>query len=1197
MNIRSEIQIFLDKPTKAEDNYAKGNALERMIRNVLESNQYEITSNPNFTIGELDLWCEHKHDKDILFVECKAKEKVNVNDLQQFGFKIYSERPAKAYFIHTIELDHYAAGTKLEKFDKKSELSHVTFYGPAKIIELLQSHNKIGMVNEHEIPKQVTKRFLIFTQFGDFFAYIVNSTSLAVPNDFYLFSAKDGMNISDLKNAKAIQSKIPEISALIFKSLQNRTSSPSSSQLITETVVEIPQSDSWLDYKPASEKYFVGRTKIKAEIMHFFKSVLKVTSNKRVFYLSGKSGMGKSSLINAVKASCFNKQNRSKYYAFTVDSINAETEQFVGLAFQELFKKAIANNFISEDEIASEKISFVSAFDLLSDPSVKRIINYLKVNNKILILIFDQFEDVFRQDYLYKPFHEFLLHVNNEQANIIVGFSWKKEITLSPESGSHKFWQQAQGFGIPFELIGFNNEEINQIIEQLESEPKIGKLSSSLKSLLVENSQGYPWLIKKLCIHIFNEVVLRKQKISDLSKSNLNINNLFKKDIDELSGIESNALMTIAKNADIGSFFHETEIPEIISEKLIKSLLDRRLIIKNGQVYKPYWDVFREYLLRGNIIPLTANHILRQSPNVCLKIFLLFEPGKKYLLDNLYKKIDKESKSKSSHLVNILIDLQKMDLIVKDDDGNYFLPLNVKPEEKNFIVIAKERIKESKVYSELLKSNEPILSTKKVSEIYKNCFDFTSTNEQTWYSYAITLIGWIFFLELDIKHKILKIEKGRRGGMDLDKSKDTAIIFNSPDNISKILKDILGKGVMQNIKDYHPAILRDLGVMGFLEKKGTKLYFLQEKRKLLQNLILQSEVEFKKELARTALELSKIKTVTEIYRTNPHIKAKELYNDYQDLFGKSVNKSSGPTYASKLKPWAEFILNSENNFIKITTIKPDKEQRRIKTTLEKSLKKSVSGWEKNYQKLLRYYNKYGHSNINSRYGPLGTWAFAQRKFKDTLTEEQIRKLDDVEYNWVPAEKKKRNDEAAWERQYENLKKYYEKNGDSNLQARDGTLGTWIVAQRKKALTEEQKEKLNAIEFPWDSRMKEWEVNFKKWLDYVAKYPKRPILAQDKQFPQLGRWVDKQRKKKRANKLENKRYLKLKDTPFPFNPIKLWIESYNELKNFKELNGHIQLPPGKDYEQLRGWLAQQRNRIKNGNLSKEKIKLLNDIGIT
>ena len=308
------------------------------------------------------------------------------------------------------------------------------------------------------------------------------------------------------------------------------------------------------------------------------------------------------------------------------------------MAFQELLKKAIAENFLKDYESSTNKISFISAFDLLSDSSVKSIIDYLKANNKILILIFDQFEDVFRRDKLYKPFHEFLLQINNEQANIVVGFSWKNEITLSPESESYKFWQQAKGLGIPFELIGFNNEEINLIIEQLENEPKIGKLSNSLKSLLIESSLGYPWLIKKLCIHIFNEVVFRKQKISALTKANLHINNLFKKDIEELTGIESNALMTIAKNADVGSFFHENEIEEVISEKIIQSLLDRRLIVKSGQVYKPYWDVFREYVLRGNIIPLTANHILRQSYNVCLKIFLLFEPGKKYLLDTLFKK-------------------------------------------------------------------------------------------------------------------------------------------------------------------------------------------------------------------------------------------------------------------------------------------------------------------------------------------------------------------------------------------------------------------------------------------------------------------------------------------------------------------------------------------------------------------------------
>lgn len=56
-----------------------------------------------------------------------------------------------------------------------------------------------------------------------------------------------------------------------------------------------------------------------------------------------------------------------------------------------------------------------------------------------------------------------------------------------------------------------------------------------------------------------------------------------------------------------------------------------------------------------------------------------------------------------------------MDLIEKDDDGSYFIPSNIKADESSFIIISKERINESKVYSELLKSPESILSTKKVA--------------------------------------------------------------------------------------------------------------------------------------------------------------------------------------------------------------------------------------------------------------------------------------------------------------------------------------------------------------------------------------------------------------------------------------------------------------------------------------------------
>ena len=258
-----------------------------------------------------------------------------------------------------------------------------------------------------------------------------------------------------------------------------------------------------------------------------------------------------------------------------------------------MLQSAMQNGFLDANELKNKKLSFVSDYDLLGSKSIQEILEYLNSKGKIMILIFDQFEDVFRREHLYKPFHEFLLQVNDAKSNLIVGFSWKQEITLTPSNDSYKFWMQAKDLAKPFELDGFNYEELNQIIKQLESEPKVGTLPRGFKDLLTEISLGYPWLIKKLCIHIFNEVK-KGRKISELSKSNLNISTLFKQDIDGLTHEEDKALRVIARYAENGSFFHDSDIPDVVTHPTISSLLQKRLIIKTGLVYKPYWDVFRE---------------------------------------------------------------------------------------------------------------------------------------------------------------------------------------------------------------------------------------------------------------------------------------------------------------------------------------------------------------------------------------------------------------------------------------------------------------------------------------------------------------------------------------------------------------------------------------------------------------------------
>ena len=120
--------------------------------------------------------------------------------------------------------------------------------------------------------------------------------------------------------------------------------------------------------------------------------------------------------------------------------------------------------------------------------------------------------------------------------------------------------------------------------------------------------------------------------------------------------------------------------------------------------------------------------------------------------------------------------------------------------------------------------------------------------------------------------------------------------------------------------------------------------------------------------------------------------------------------------------------------------------------------------------------------------------------------------------------------------------------------------------------------------------------FTKWLNYQKNYPNRLLLVQDKKFPKLGRWIDKQRKLNREKKLLTHRFLKLDEANFPFHTKPKWIDSYNMLKKFHDKNGDIKLPMTNEYKKLREWVIQQRHRLKNDDLAPEKIELLNKIGL-
>jgi len=480
----------------------------------------------------------------------------------------------------------------------------------------------------------------------------------SLPTHYSVYNAFDPEANLTEKISDDVKKNVPEIKDLILYRLI-----PFSSDVLhSETVAEIQVSEDWADYRPASSKHFVGRIDLRNDLFKFIKLVNQHQTSNRIFYIDGKSGWGKSSLINDLKGRCANKLNRNKYFVLAVDTRSANTSNFVALAFKKLIESAYSNGFIEENLFNKPGISIPSSYDVLASDSVKELLKTLEREGKTLIIVFDQFEDVFRKTDLFKAFHKFLLDVNDARMSLVVGFSWKSEISIPISHEAYSLWQQSKNVASCINLREFNFSETNGVIKQLERAVR-KTIDIDLKRKLIESSQGFPWLIKKLCIHTYNQIKLG-MTIEELVEQDLNCGSLFENDLN-LSPEETRALKFIAQKSYDGNFFDATEIDETISNDVLTELINKRLVVKSGTKYNVYWDIFRDYVVTNKVPPIGESYLIRQYVRVCINVFKLFNENKLTLveLSQLY------SKGNIRTLDNILRELRNMGLIKKDGDS------------------------------------------------------------------------------------------------------------------------------------------------------------------------------------------------------------------------------------------------------------------------------------------------------------------------------------------------------------------------------------------------------------------------------------------------------------------------------------------------------------------------------------------------
>lgn len=290
-------------------------------------------------------------------------------------------------------------------------------------------------------------------------------------------------------------------------------------------------------------------------------------------------------------------------------------------------------------------------------------------------------------------------------------------------------------------------------------------------------------------------------------------------------------------------------------------------------------------------------------------------------------------------------------------------------------------------------------------------------------------------------------------------------------------------------------------------------------------------------------------------------------------------------------------------------------------TLFQKLSETLSAsWDLMYQQAKAYREAHGHLNVPKRYVTeegycLGAWLSTQRrvyvgKTPGILTDAQIQQLDKLGMRWGSAR------DAAWNRNYQAAKRYYEAHGDLLVNVNEITpeglpLGRWIAQLRnyRKSdtkgvyLTPPRIEALEAIGMIWDVSEYRWEKNYASACAYYRKHGNLDMPADyvDENGIRLGKWLFSVRAaRKTATKktaLTQEQIAKLDALQFNWSGkfAADWERSYLAARRYMQEHGNLNIPVAYVTEEgcsLGRWIRRQ----KSADLSEERRSKLEALGM-
>lgn len=589
----------------------RGSYFENLVAKIFTQMQFKVTQQIRVTGMEIDLFAVHLHSREKAYVECKfSKDHFGAPVITKLvGNAMSKDDISVAYLVTTSEPSKDAKGL-LDEYKEKGNLIRnilrFAYVGPKELINLYLDVNQYPRLNERlssiSLQKQVSAASLTITP--DIECWVLEKQVGGIIHEAVAIPLDPKAN--KLENFEKFRKLVEDNKAWpglqILNGLHNySTPARVSPEFRREVIIQIPRADRFDDYNPARPEDFVGRTELQKDFFDFVEKVRKGDAQKRVVALSGPSGFGKSSVILKLADRTCKKHYRNKFYLYHIDSRSATSPLFVSEALRAAFQKALDDGFIN---IPGLKISIDSIEDPFSSESIQECLSSMKAQGKVLIIFFDQFEELLTKEALFSTFEVFkkaAFIVEALQSNFLIAFSWRTGISFPEDHPAYHMWHSLRDKRFEIKIGLFSDKESSEMLSILEKYIN-QKLESSLRRHLLEQAQGFPWFLKKLCVHVFVQLNKGTSQRTLLERK-LDAPLLFEEDTRDLPKVHISCLKYIAEHSPVDL----VEIQDSFGIDVIDSLYHNRLVVRSGYKYSVYWDIFREFLVTGEVpqIPMT----------------------------------------------------------------------------------------------------------------------------------------------------------------------------------------------------------------------------------------------------------------------------------------------------------------------------------------------------------------------------------------------------------------------------------------------------------------------------------------------------------------------------------------------------------------------------------------------------------------